>query len=309
MTAIAGFNCVDGVVLAADSEETYGDLKMYAHKLFPFERDTWRVGIAGAGPSYFIDYAKDKIIAALHGEIRDENDFHDSVSKILDGLYKNEFKRYPSEKPTDLVMQLLVGVQFLNQSDSSWTSPALFECQSNLVTKVKLGQSRVFGMGEFIKELGVQFADWKLTAELAEWACICVIYEAKRRFGGVGGKTHVFRMMKDGTWADRLGQGIPETEVILEILPKIHQLIAFSISPLVSDSKSRDLLDAVKRWLAAARRELKDLEVRRRKQKFRIIDIRDRELDKMMKYIAKLQADESDPEPTQSASQKSEPEP
>jgi len=35
VTAIAGFNCADGVVISADSEETYTDNKVYKHKLFP----------------------------------------------------------------------------------------------------------------------------------------------------------------------------------------------------------------------------------------------------------------------------------
>jgi hypothetical protein len=307
VTAIIGFSCIDGVVLAADSEETYDKhLKVYTHKLFPFERKTWRAVVAGSGPAYLIDYAKDKIIAALHAGLKNENEFYESLSKILDGLYKNEFKLYPFASPEESVIQQLVGVQFFDESASLWMMPALFECQSNLVTKVKQGQSRVLGMGETVKETGVNFADWRLTAELAEWASISVIHEAKRRLGGVGGKTHVFRIMKDGTWVDRFGRGIPETEQILEILPKINQLITFSISPLVSDSKSKDLLDGVKRWLAAARKELKDLEVRRGKQKFRVIEIRNRELDKMIRQIAKL--GRADAGSTQSASQKLEPE-
>lgn len=70
MTAIAGFNCIDGVVLAADSEETFdGGNKVFMHKLFPFTRPTWRACVAGSGTGYLIDYAKDKIIAAIHASL------------------------------------------------------------------------------------------------------------------------------------------------------------------------------------------------------------------------------------------------
>jgi len=67
VTAIIGFNCVDGVVLAADTEEVYGEShdKAYAHKLFPAERKNANLCVAGAGPGYLIDYAKDQIVAAL----------------------------------------------------------------------------------------------------------------------------------------------------------------------------------------------------------------------------------------------------
>ena len=52
MTAIAGFNCADGVVISADSEETYTDNKVYTHKLFPVVGAHWKAGVAGAGLGY-----------------------------------------------------------------------------------------------------------------------------------------------------------------------------------------------------------------------------------------------------------------
>jgi hypothetical protein len=289
VTAIAGFNCIDGVVLAADSEETFdGGNKVFMHKLFPFTRPTWRACVVGSGTGYLIDYAKDKIIAAIHAGLKNEDEVQAALGRLLDGLYSKEFKRYPVDSALQRSIQLLVGVQFANDSNASaWQQPALFECQSNLVTKVSLGGARVLGIGEAVKELGAQFATWRLTSDLAEWASIYVIHEAKKRFGGVGGKTHTFRIRQDGTFVDRFGGNIYQAEHIFDGLAKINQLLAFSLSPSIPDSKSKDLVDTAKTWLADARRHMKEVERKQGKERHNLIEIRDRQMEKMIKHISK----------------------
>jgi hypothetical protein len=286
VTAIAGFNCIDGVVISADTEETYGSDKVYTHKLFPFVRPAWRACVAGSGSGYLIDYAKEKIVAAIEAGLKNTNEVESSLGQILDGLYRNEFKQFPVASPSELGIQLLVAVQFVSELDGSvWMEPALFECQSNLVTRVKQRQSRVFGVGELLKELGAHFADWGLTAALAEWASIYLIHDAKRRFGGVGGRTHTFRMMQNGEYVDRPGADIPQKEQIFETLARTQQLLTISLSPAVSDDKSKDFLDAVKKWVGDARREIKKLERQRGKIKHNQIVIHDRALKKMMRKL------------------------
>jgi hypothetical protein len=201
MTAIAGFNCVDGVVLAADTEETYQqDNKAYSHKLFPVERRHCNLCVAGSGTAYLIDYAKEKIVSAVESGSSNNADFEARLTELLNSLYREEFSRYPVDSKSQLEIQLLVGVQFVQESDTSkWAKPALFECQSNLVTQVPMGRSRILGAGELLKEIAIQLAGWGLTASLAEWASIHIIHEAKRRFGGVGGKTHTCTIWTDGT--------------------------------------------------------------------------------------------------------------
>jgi hypothetical protein len=113
---------VDGVVIAADTEESYGESgdKAYANKLFPVERKHARLCVAGAGAGYLIDYAKDKIVRAV--EIAKNNaEFESKLSETLNALYadEGEFRRYPVSSPHYLAIQLLVGVHFRKQSDPS----------------------------------------------------------------------------------------------------------------------------------------------------------------------------------------------
>jgi hypothetical protein len=288
MTAIAAFNCIDGVVLAADSEETYNtDDKIYTHKLFPFVRPTSRICIAGAGNGYLIDYAKEKIIAAIDAGLKTANDTEISLIDILNGLYTKEFKQFPVASPSELAIQLLVAVQFVSKLDASvWMEPALFQCQSNLVTRVKQNESRIFGIGELLTELGAHFAEWGLTAALAHWASIYLIHDAKRRFGGVGGRTHTFRLMMDGTYVDGPRLDVVRAEQVLENLAKIQLLLTLSLSPAVTDDKSKDFLDAVRKWVGDARREIKNLERQRGKLKHNRVVIHDRAMKKMIRKFS-----------------------
>jgi hypothetical protein len=49
-----------------------------------------------------------------------------------------------------------------------------------------------------LKETTAQCAGWGLSAALAEWTSIYIIYEAKRRYGGISGKTHTCTIWQDG---------------------------------------------------------------------------------------------------------------
>jgi len=287
MTAIAGFKCVDGVVIAGDTEETYGNDKVYAHKLFPADRKNSRLCVAGAGLAYLIDYANAQIVSALDSGITNVKDFESALADTMEGLYETKFKHYPLDPGQSLQIQLLVGAQFANEGDQSkWGKPALFECQSNLVTQIKrTKQSCILGAGEVLKQSIVQLASWGLTAALAEWASIYLIHEAKRRLGGAGGKTHVFVMKNDGKFSYNLGKNIDEKESILGLFSRSSELLMLSLDPSVTDAKANDFLRAGVQWLRDARRELKRLERSDQTGKHRSITIHDREIEKMIKAL------------------------
>jgi hypothetical protein len=135
VTAIAAFQCTDGLVMAADTEETYPDNKVYTFKLFPFERKGKRLCVAGSGIGYLIDYAKDQIVSALDSGVTNVVDFEKRLREIMREVYKKDFTLYPVDRQSERQIQLLVGVQFTDESNiSSWLRPTVFECQSNLLT-------------------------------------------------------------------------------------------------------------------------------------------------------------------------------
>jgi hypothetical protein len=298
MTAITGFNCRDGVVIAADTEESYGvGDKAYAHKLFPVERSNSRLCVAGSGSGYLIDYANEQIVSALDSGIKTVAEFESSLKSTLDELYREKFKLYPVGSPSELMIQLLIGVQFSNEANPPiWERPALFECQSNLVTQIrKTKHSCILGAGELLKEIGIQLAGWGLETKQAEWASTYLILQAKRRYGGVGGKTHIFTIRTDGTFSYNRGTNIHDKETVLESFARTSQLLMLSLDTSVTDARSKDFFDAVRNWLASARRHLQKLE--REKPKHASIEIRSREIDKLLLRAMRSASKKSEPKP------------
>jgi len=295
VTAIVGFNCGDGVVLGADTEESWPDSKVYTHKIFPVERPQWKLAVAGAGIGYLIDYAKDKIVAALHSGLTSSN-VESGLAEVLNRLYSNEFRRYPVAAPHELRVQLLVGIHFTNEP----AAPSLFECESNLISRVQPGRSRVLGTGELLKEVGVQLAGFGLDVSLAEWASLYIIHQAKQRFGGVGGKTHTFILKNNGSFLYRLGSDSPKKEPILDAFARVAQLMMLSLDPSVSDEGFKNCFDAVKKWSTEARKALKIIERERGQVPHESIVLRNRAIERMIRSINRA---------TRLASQKSEPEP
>lgn len=263
MTAIAAFICSDGLVMAADTEETYPENKVYTFKLFPFEREGKRLCVAGSGIGYLIDYAKDEIASALDSGITNVADFEKRLRGIMHKLYRSDFKLYPVDRDSDRQIQLLVGVQFVDESNSSsWLAPSLFECQSNLVTVPKnpAQRARILGAGEVLQETARQFSNWGLNVELAERVCLYIMYEAKRRIAGVGGKTHIFTMRTDGRHGYYRGKHIGEEEAVLAGFTGITQLLLFALEPSVPDRRANDFINTAKKWLKDARRYLTKVE-------------------------------------------------
>jgi hypothetical protein len=296
VTAIAAFQCGDGLVMAADTEETYPDNKVYTFKLFPFDRAGKRLCIAGCGIGYLIDYAKDQIAAIFESE-SNVAEFQKRLHLVMHELYKVDFPLYPVDRYSERQIQLLVGVQFADQSDPpSWPRPTLFECQSNLVTELTniAQRGRILGAGELLKETMVQFANWGLDTELAKRVLIYVMYEAKRRFTGVGGKTHVFTMKTDGTHSYYRGKHLKEQETVLDGFNSIIQLLLLGLDPSVSDRKATDFVDTVKKWLKDARRYLAKIE-KGKIQNVNLITIQNSEIRKLMWRLKRSDAQRSEP--------------
>jgi hypothetical protein len=283
VTAIAGFLCHDGVVISAETEETYegGGDKAYTHKIFPHERDNCRLVVAGSGSAYLIDYANAEL-AAIIEESKGSADFGSKLRTILDRLYSSEFKTFPVNHPSELLIQLLVGAQF--RINSEWEEPVLFECRANLVTAVKAHKpSCMLGAGELLKEKASQLANWGLSVQLAEWASVYLIHEAKHRFGGVGGNIHSFTIKRDGRLSYK--RGFTEQESVIEVYNAVQHLLLLSLDVSLTDEKANDLIKSAITWMKDARRHLKAVERNKGKKRHMYVELRNTQIEKMVRHI------------------------
>lgn len=292
MTAIVAFRCFDGLVMAADTEETYPDNKVYTFKLFPVEREKKRLCVAGSGIGYLVDYAKDQIVSAFDSGLTNVADFEERLRSVMHDLYTTDFTLYPADRDSDRQIQLLVGVQFASESHTGlWMPPTLFECQSNLVTVLKnpAQRGRILGAGVVLSETAAQFANWGLDVELAERASLYLVYEAKRRLTGVGGRTHIFTMRNNGTFEHYRGRNLREQEAVLDGFNGITQLLLLTLEPTLSERKASDFLDTARKWIKDTRRYLAKVE----RGKFpspTVVTMQNRGISKMMRRMRSLES-------------------
>jgi len=112
MTIAAGFVCIDGIVMCADSQESEGDYKFPVEKLVTSERDYYQLAIAGAGIGPLVDMAVGRIIRAF--DLNCPKTYYtaeDRISEVLSSLYEKEFALFPVVKNEYRTIDLLVGIK------------------------------------------------------------------------------------------------------------------------------------------------------------------------------------------------------
>ncbi|MEO8500478.1 MAG: hypothetical protein ABI565_06150 [Vicinamibacteria bacterium] len=128
MTLIAGVLCPDGIVLAADSEVTYGDtLKVQAGKLFCSDGKPYDLLIGGSGHGDYIDQFRGDFMRAV-GELA--NPSIDSVRGVLKSelrsMYEDTiFSMYSTNDPDRPRIQLIVGFIAPNKERCIWKTQEL----------------------------------------------------------------------------------------------------------------------------------------------------------------------------------------
>jgi hypothetical protein len=244
VTICAGILCSDGIVLSADTQESYGSEKSYVSKLFPCNMPHARLIVAGSGIGPLIDYAKDKIFefSASNPEIT-KQEFKSCLGDLMNELYENEFRRYPLDqnKATDL----LVAVQLRNEA------PFMLVVDSTLVSEAT---SRVIGIG-LMTPIAAQFQGMGLTCGQAMWACMYMVREAKLRYEGVGGNTQIIGIRNNEIVTER-NWDMPQREQFLGRMEPIMRLLFIAMVPASSDHLLDAILETTEELVRHSRKEL-----------------------------------------------------
>jgi hypothetical protein len=113
MTLIAAFQCSDGAVICADSQETQGRYRMSVEKLVPFTSGNFQVAMAGSGNSgELIDAFTQRIEDNLAGSgITEISEFRTFLQKEMLDFSKNE--AVAVARPKDRSMSFIVGATSL----------------------------------------------------------------------------------------------------------------------------------------------------------------------------------------------------
>jgi hypothetical protein len=260
VTIATGFVCPDGIVIAADTKESYGsDDHTYVNKIAvdthqiprPLRRpktESPYIAIVGAGSGPLVDHITGHVREIFHASPDADLDvFRRALIELMPRLYASEaFSSFPHSDVADLYTEFLVAVR-PNYREKA----ALFKTTSSLVEEVNSG-IRIIGCGtmqEMVIELGLMSLDrWD-----SQVAALYLIYEAKRRYSVVGGMTQIYSLPHPAPDARPpvadpvLDQGYREA-LFAPLRYLHHRLVVTLGSPTISRASSELEIKSFDKW-------------------------------------------------------------
>ena len=225
VTLIAGLKCVDGIVLAADTEESTSLTRGRARKLltrtFPkrtseaktkIAAKTVVVAIAGAGNAALIDSAVEQIFEAVSAAKGSTvRQLKKTISDALLHFYRYHVSAYPTRDPLDNIIDLICGVR------AASGELTLYKASGPLLSTVT--GFALCGSGEILRHIVEELYQPTIAVPRAVALTLHTLNLGKRYVAGVGGDSEILTLMADG---------IPTQEHVKGIKIKEHHLDQFN---------------------------------------------------------------------------------
>jgi 20S proteasome alpha/beta subunit len=195
MTIAAGFVCLDGIVLCADTQETItGYTKTNTDKIRRMEDHGLCVAITGAGDTELIETVGERIERALFWEympttVRMPDQVRDIIQQEVSASFKRYILPYASFPKDDRPWcDLLIVVTVKNEVNNY---ECLYRASGTTVREIKFGGDCV-GSGLILaKSLMERFCDSFMDLDELVLAIIYVMFQTKKWVDGCGGKTDI----------------------------------------------------------------------------------------------------------------------
>lgn len=191
MTISAGILCNDGIVICADTRITDGNLKYDQSKV-------WKEGdyllLTGSGTVDYMKMAFDKLSANLKITFpATPADAREMVESLIRSVYEEHILPFSAAghyAASDLSLSLIVGIRCQNQE--------LALIRTTLTGATLVEDYTCMGTGaDVFKYWANYFLRRKMDMELAGYLCLFMVREAKKAVPGVGGETHVYKLVAD----------------------------------------------------------------------------------------------------------------
>ncbi len=226
MTLIAGFKCSDGIVLAADTEESTNYTRGRVRKILEHHAPTGAViAIAGAGHAPLIDTATEQIFEAIDTVAASTlTELRALIRKRLLRLHRLEIARYPTSDPQETVIDLLYGVR---AADGEL---ALFKSSATALSSVD--RYALFGIGAILSHVVEEL--YKQTIDVSRGIALAIhlLNLGKRYVPGVGGDSHIYSL---GATGDLFQEPVGEIRIKEKYLDKFNRIIAELLLALPAD--------------------------------------------------------------------------
>jgi 20S proteasome alpha/beta subunit len=195
VTLIAGLKCADGIVLAADTEEstslTRGRARKLLSRTFQKGKNTLVVAVAGAGSAPLIDAAVEQIFDAIETSKGSRlNQLKKVISDALLVFYSNHVSVYPSREPFEKVIDLICGVR------GAGGELALYKTSGPLLSTVT--GFVLSGSGEILRHIVEELYEPTIAVPRAVALALHMLNLGKRYLAGVGGDSEILTLTAQG---------------------------------------------------------------------------------------------------------------
>lgn len=194
MTIAAGFPCVDGLVLCADTRETIsGYVKTDTEKIRTFEALEYKVVFTGAGGADLLDTMFDEMIEVLltqkpQGFVQVSLTLKRKAKELYDSLVKPYLDLPLDERPT--TPTILIGMQF---------KAATMFYKAHGATFPQLREAECVGMGIALgKTLIKRLHRFHMSLPHAVLIAIYILRHIKRGVDGCGGNSDIILLPNNG---------------------------------------------------------------------------------------------------------------
>jgi hypothetical protein len=199
MTAILGLNCLDSILMLADTEESLGrDAKSECDKLFRFPfpvksptANTGTILTGGAGDTHLIEYVNQKLTRLFSKGITPKTDLFTTLDSFARECFEDSMRGYQGSQLEPPTMEMLIAISIRPQT---W----LFHWSGNSVILIPAYVHTAIGGG--ITQLHPMLRDIQFsgTTESMLFLGVRMMRHAKRTVNGVGGKTEAVALFNDG---------------------------------------------------------------------------------------------------------------
>jgi len=211
VTIAAAFNCPEGIVLCADSQETVGEfLKRSEPKIVVRasgileggEVATPRAVFACAGDAGFIDMAIEKLWRQMCRAEQTQTGMIEALEDELIRIHERYWPLYPEQQRPTLAM--LMGLYVPSSAQQEFSSLTLWKIDGPIVTEVHTYDCIGYGLS-LGKYIGDRLYNDRMETSKAALLAIYLLEQAKNAVQYCGGESQIVLVPLPG-WICRLSQ-------------------------------------------------------------------------------------------------------
>jgi len=235
MTAILGFNCTDGILMLADTEEsTSNGTKSESNKLYRFIFPNGTVLMGGSGDAHLIECANQELQQELSGGFSDGEDIKQRLNEFTSRFFDEtigSYRGFTSDIVPDISMLIAI-----SSRGQTW----LFLWEHNRVVLVPEYHHASIGVGKIQMDPMLRRVQFSVSCYSMLFYGVRIMLQSKEIVLGVGGKTEAIAIQRDNSTRFF---GTETTRLIEDLIGGIEEYNSRLLFCVISDVFSNGTLD------------------------------------------------------------------